>query len=87
MEIKFVKQEKNEMVFEITGATHAFCNILKEALTQNPEVTIASYRISHPFVDKITFLIEAKEPKKALKNAISSIRKTNEAFKKIAKDI
>lgn len=87
MEIKILKDEKGLMMFELKDATHAFCNILKEALANDPDVSVASYRLDHPFIGKPTFIIEAKDPRKALKNAIANLRKTNDTLRKALKNI
>ena len=82
MEINYIEDKKNSIVFEITDVSHGFCNLLKEELIKDKNVQLAVYRIDHPQVGVPRFKIEANDPKKALKTAIKSLRKQTEEFKK-----
>ena len=84
MEYKVVEEQKHKLVFQLPGETHTFCNILKEELQQVKGVTLATYKIDHPFVGVPQFLIETKgiEPREALKEALKSIKKKAQQFKK-----
>ena len=84
MEYKVVEEQKHKLVFQLPGETHTFCNILKEELQQVKGVTLATYKIDHPLVGVPQFLIETKgiEPREALKEALKSIKKKAQQFKK-----
>ena len=84
MEFKVLEETKNKLVFELKGETHTFCNLLKEELLSLKEVVTASYRIDHPLIGVPRFLLETKgaEPRKVLKEALASIKKKAEAFRK-----
>ena len=84
MEFKILEESKTKLVFELQGETHTFCNVLKEELQQIKGVNIASYKISHPLVGVPQFHIETKsiEPRKALKEALASLKKKTEQFQK-----
>ena len=84
MEFTVLEESKTKLVFELKGETHTFCNVLKEELQHVKGVTIATYRISHPLVGVPQFQIETKsiEPRKALKEALATIKKKAEQFQK-----
>ncbi len=86
MEFKVLDEEKNKLVFELVGENHTFCNLLKSELKKVKGVTLASYRIEHPLVGIPTFILETKgtEPRKALKEALKSVKKLAIDFQKQA---
>ena len=89
MEFKVVEESKTKLVFELTGETHTFCNILKEELRNVKGVEIATYKIDHPLVGVPQFFLETKgvEPRKALKEALKAVKKKAEEFKKEVKKL
>ncbi|MBU0470914.1 MAG: DNA-directed RNA polymerase subunit L [Nanoarchaeota archaeon] len=89
MEFKALEETKEKLVFELKGETHTFCNVLKKELLDTKGVTLATYRIDHPLIGIPQFIIETKgvEPRKALKEALKSLKKKAEAFKKEASKI
>ncbi len=84
MEFVIIEESKTRLVFELKGETHTFCNLLKEELLAAKGVVTASYRIDHPLIGVPRFMMETKgaEPRKALKEALASIKKKAEAFRK-----
>ncbi len=84
MEFVVIEESKTRMVFELKGETHTFCNLIKEELLTIKSVVTASYRIDHPLTGVPRFMMETKgaEPRKALKEALASIKKKAEAFRK-----
>ncbi len=88
MEFIVIEESKTKLVFELKGETHTFCNLLKEEILSTKGVTTASYRVDHPLIGVPRFLVETKgaEPRKALKEALASIKKKTEAFKKEVAD-
>lgn len=84
MELNVLEESKSKIVFELKGETHTFCNLLKHELQQIKGVSLATYKIDHPLVGIPTFQIETSgvEPRKALKDALKSIKKQGESFKK-----
>ncbi len=84
MEFKVKEESKSKIVFDLPGETHTFCNALKHELMGVKGVTMATYKIDHPLLGKPTFLLETKgiEPRKALKDALKSLRKKVEEFQK-----
>ena len=86
MELNILEEDKKKLVFELKGETHTFCNILKKELQEHKDVIVASYRIEHPLVGVPTFILETKnaEPRKVLKDVLSSIKKKAQEFSKEA---
>lgn len=84
MEFIVIEESKNKLVFELKGETHTFCNALKYELQQVKGVNIATYKIDHPLVGIPRFQIETKgiEPRKAMKEALKSLKKQAQDFDK-----
>lgn len=89
MEFTVLEESKNELVFQLKGETHTFCNVLKEELYTVKGVKVATYRIDHPLIGIPTFMLGTSgvEPRKALKEALKSLRKKAEEFKKEVKGL
>ena len=90
MEINVIEKSKNKLTFDLKGESHTFCNILKNELWNDKNVTVAAYRIKHPLVATPIFSIETsqKTPADALSDAIKRVKKTISAMKKsIAKEL
>ena len=85
MKINFIEDKKNSITFEIEGATHGFCNLLKEELIKDSSVKLATYRIDHPLVGIPRMKVEGSNPKASVKKAIKSLNKQVTAFKAEAK--
>ena len=84
MEFKVLDESKNRLVFQLTGETHTFCNVLKDALRNVKGVLVATYKIDHPLIGVPEFLVETKDvdPRKALRAALEVVTKQAEEFKK-----
>ena len=84
MEFNVLEETKTKLVFQLKGETHTFCNLLKTELQNVKGVEIATYRIDHPLIGVPQFLIETKgvEPRKALKDALKTLKRTVDEFKK-----
>ncbi len=84
MEFTVLEENKERLSFQLQGETHTFCNALKHELQQLKGVSIATYKIDHPLVGVPQFLLETKgmEPRKALKEALKTLKKKAEDFKK-----
>ncbi|MBN2368334.1 DNA-directed RNA polymerase subunit L [Candidatus Woesearchaeota archaeon] len=79
MEFNILEDKKKRLVFELKGEDHTLCNVLREELWNDKSVTVSAYNISHPLIGIPKFIIETdgKDPKKALKDAISRLKKKN----------
>ena len=83
MEINVLEKSKKRLVFELTGAGHTLCNILKDELWQEKDIVAAAYNIDHPLIGIPKFIVETNgktEPDKALANAASRLKKKNKEF-------
>ncbi len=84
MEFKVIEESKSKLVFQLPGESHTFCNLFKKELLEVKGVEVTAYKIDHPLTGIPQFLLETKgvEPRKALKEALKSLKKKAEDFKK-----
>ncbi|MDD5649935.1 MAG: DNA-directed RNA polymerase subunit L [Candidatus Nanoarchaeia archaeon] len=84
MEIKVLEQEKNKLKIEIKGETHTLCNAIRNELWEGKSVEVAGYQIEHPMVSSPVLFVETEkeDPKKALMNAASSLKKKTAELRK-----
>jgi len=84
MEFKVLEESKTKITFQLKGETHTFCNALKKELQGVKGVNLATYKIDHPLVGVPEFTMETKgiEPRKALKEALSNLKKKAKEFGK-----
>lgn len=89
MEFNVIEEDKSRLLFELKGETHTLCNALKHELMTVKGVIVATYRVDHPLIGVPRFLIETKgiEPRKAIKEALKSLRKKAQDFKKEVSDL
>ena len=88
MEFKVLEESKSQLVFELSGETHTFCNALKKELQEQKGVKTVTYRIDHPLARIPTIIVEADDPKKSLKKAVSSLKKeANDFLSKVEKEL
>ena len=87
MEINIIEEKENKISFEIKGEGNTFCNLLKDELWNDKNVTVAAYHIKHPLIG-IPFMIvetEGKSPKQALESAAERVADKAEKLRKEAK--
>lgn len=79
MEVNILEEKPKRMVFEIKGEDHTLANALREELWKDESVKVSAYNIDHPLIGVPKMIIETdgKEPRKALKDAISRLKKKN----------
>lgn len=84
MELKALEQEKNKLKLEVVGETHTVCNLLRNELNENKSVEMAGYHLEHPMVNNPILFVETEkeDPKKALLNACSSVKKKTSELRK-----
>lgn len=90
MELNISKNTKKELIFEVQGLGHTFCNLLKEALYKVKGVEAASYAVDHPLVNTPKFIIVTDgdvAPKDALLNAIKKVKSNNTDFTKLSEKL
>lgn len=61
MEIKILKESKDELEFEIIGEEHTFSNALQNFLNKRKEVLLASYKIEHPLLSNPQIYVKTKD--------------------------
>jgi DNA-directed RNA polymerase subunit L len=77
LEIKTLKDTKNELKIQIYGEGHTFCNLLQQTLLEDNDVEIAGYDQPHPLVPSPIVYIRMKgekSPTKALGRALAKIK-------------
>ena len=85
MEIKVIEEKKNKMIFELHGEDATFCNILKDELWNDKNITAASFKVNHPLLKIPLVTVEtnsSSSPKKALLDAVKRLKKLNSDFEK-----
>lgn len=87
MEIRIIEDKKNLLVFDIVGVTHGFCTLLKDALLEDKNVKLATYKVDHPLVGIPRLRVEGSDPNASVKKALKAMRKQVEDFEKEAKKI
>jgi len=82
MEIKVMEEKKNSMVFELKGASHTVCNILKKELWKDKDVKNVGYTVRHPLVGSPEFMIETDsgDPRKIITRTCQKIQKDMDKF-------
>ena len=89
MEVNVLENKKNYLVFELKGVDQTFCNAVKEELSMLADVDIATYSVSHPLVGvpKFHLRTKAKEPQKAISEAVKNLKAKNQEFLKAFKGL
>jgi len=89
MEVKILKDEKDELQIELSETDEGFLNLIKNAVWQQSGVEFAGFRIEHPETSKPIFIIKSKGKKaKDIWNAaLESISEELDKFGKELKKI
>jgi DNA-directed RNA polymerase subunit L len=90
MELIIVEETPKKLVFELKGQGHTICNMLKAKLWSNKHVKVATYNISHPLIGTPKMIVETDgeiKPRKAVCDAIESLRKEVNDFKQEIKKL
>lgn len=83
MEIKIVEEKKHNLILDVKGISHGFCNALVKELWEDGDTKAAGYHVDHPLVGTPRIVFESKgEAKKAMLEAIKRIQKNTELFSK-----
>lgn len=89
MEIKVIESKKNKLIFELKGADHTVCNILKTELWNDEHIKVSTYSIKHPLISSPQFIVETDgdvTPKAAINSAVNRLKKTSEKFRKLVSE-
>ena len=80
-EMKYIKEDPEHIVLEITGESHTICNILRNRLMAQEEVSAAAYDITHPLIGQPEFEIVGSNPKESLITASETVKSESKEFK------
>jgi len=81
MKLRLLEKDKEKMVFEVSGETHTFLNLLRENAWK-VGTKQASYVIEHPYLSEPKFIVRAKNPIKILSSASQRIIDQAKDFEK-----
>jgi DNA-directed RNA polymerase subunit L len=89
MEVKILKDEKDELQIELSETDEGFLNLIKNAVWQQSGVEFAGFRIEHPETSKPIFIIKSKgkKAKDIWNSALESISEELDKFGKELKKI
>jgi DNA-directed RNA polymerase subunit L len=89
MELVQIESNNNSMLLEVKGERHSFMNLVRKELWNVSGVEDAGYAIKHPQVSDPCLVIRTKKvkPKKALQQAVSSIKSQISELKALTKKI
>lgn len=84
MELKILKNEKDEMEFVMKGNRHTFPNLLRSRLLKTAGVSFVAYKLKHPLDSECQFIVKTKgkTAKKAITEAAESIDEDLSTFRK-----
>ena len=85
MELVIVEDKKNKLIFELKGADHTICNVLKNELWNDSHVKVATYSIKHPLISSPRLIVETDgsiSPSSAIKGAVNRLKKISDKFRK-----
>jgi len=87
MKLRLLEKGKEKMVFEVSGETHTFLNLLRENAWKAGSKQ-ASYLIEHPYLSEPKFIVKAENPVKILSDAsqkiIDQVKEFGKEFKRVS---
>ena len=88
MKLRLLEKDKDKIVFEVSGETHTFLNLLRENawIVGSKQ---ASYVIEHPYLSEPKFTVKADDPIKILSDAsqriIDQAKEFGKEFKRVSR--
>ena len=79
--MKYLRNDEEHVVLEITGESHTICNILRKRLMSQEEVSAAAYDITHPLIGQPEFEIVSSNPQQSLSTAAETVKSEANEFK------
>lgn len=79
MELKILKDEKDELEVELDNVTLA--EVLRVYLNEDSDVSFVAWKREHPTKNPV-LKVKAKNPKKAIKDAVSTVAKELDKIEK-----
>ena len=74
MDVKVLREDKDVLEIEFVGEGHTLCNLLRQELWDNKDVTVSSYRIAHPLVSEPILAVHAPKPRKVLLSTLEAVQ-------------
>ena len=84
--MKYLRNDEEHVVLEITGETHTICNILRKRLMSQEEVSAAAYDITHPLIGQPEFEVVSSNPQQSLTTAAETVKSEANEFKEALTD-
>ena len=83
--MKYLRNDEEHVVLEITGESHTICNILRKRL-MSQEVSAAAYDITHPLIGQPEFEVVSSNPQQSLTTAAETVKSEANEFKEALTD-
>ncbi len=61
MNVRVLERSERSLRIEVSGDGHSLCNLVQEALLEDPSVEMAGYHRVHPLSDKFIIYVRVKE--------------------------
>lgn len=84
--MKYLRNDEEHVVLEITGESHTICNILRKRLMSQEEVSAAAYDITHPLIGQPEFEVVSSNPQQSLITAAETVKSEANEFKEALTD-
>ena len=84
--MKYLRNDEEHVVLEITGESHTICNILRKRLMSQEEVSAAAYDITHPLIAQPEFEVVSSNPQQSLTTAAETVKSEANEFKEALTD-
>ncbi len=83
MNLKILKEEKNILELQFFGEGHTLCNLLRQELCNDENISTASYTLKHPLISEANFIITTKsgKAKKHLQETLTTLKKKTKELK------
>jgi DNA-directed RNA polymerase subunit L len=83
IDMKIIKDTKNELEIQITGESHTLCNALRKTLMEDKDVESAAYVVEHPIIGEPKLYLKAKNPRKSLEKAAETLKSRCDELKDV----
>ncbi len=82
MDMKLIAKTDTSIEIEFPGENDTLLNLLKQKLLRDEKVTVATYIIGHPILDRPRLFVEVKsgKPDQIVKNAAKELRAELDEF-------
>jgi len=76
MNVRVLERSEKSLRIEVSGDGHSLCNLMQEALLEDPSVEIAGYHRVHPLSDRFIIYVRVRDgdPDEAFLRAVERLR-------------